>query len=79
MKKVIYDITDICVACGKPSPPGDMLCWECRKNANAAGMKQVQPAEDAALNAVNTEDQSKPRSEKIRNWLEGKIHSAPKP
>lgn len=32
-KKAIYDIRDICVACGKPTIPGDMLCEECKRLA----------------------------------------------
>ncbi len=77
--KVIYDITDICVACGKPSPPGDMLCWECRQYANGDGIPRVPIAKDTAPNTGDTRVQRKPRSGKIRNWLEGKLHNAPKP
>lgn len=77
MDKKLYDIADICVACGKPSPPGDMLCWECRKNANDAGNQWVQQAEEAALDAVNAGNPSRSHAGKIRNWLENKFQAVP--
>lgn len=39
----IYDIADICVACGKPTLPGDMLCPECRRIADGKGPLAGEP------------------------------------
>lgn len=59
MEKKFYDIADICVVCGKPSLPGDMLCWGCRKNTNKDEKWQIQLAGEATIDAVNTNAQSK--------------------
>lgn len=39
-KILIYDIADICVACGRPAAPGDMLCGWCREIANGGHPQQ---------------------------------------
>lgn len=26
-----YDFTDICVACGAPTTPGEQICWSCQQ------------------------------------------------
>lgn len=43
-KILIYDIADICVACGRPAAPGDMLCGWCREIANGGYPRQKKPA-----------------------------------
>lgn len=26
-----YDFSDICVACGAPTTPGEQICWSCQQ------------------------------------------------
>lgn len=26
-----YDFSDICVACGAPTAPGEQICWSCQQ------------------------------------------------
>lgn len=48
VKKVVYNILDICVACGKPTIPGEMLCEECKRVAKGESPVKMKPEDHMA-------------------------------
>lgn len=52
-----YDVAEICVACGKPSLPNDMLCAACRKLANRPCIVRREPVQSTVPDTQEPPDQ----------------------
>ena len=52
----LYDISDICAACGAPTTPGEQICRNCQQLAKEPVMRE-------------TEDRQEPEKKKFRTVL----------